>query len=309
MFEEPKDIGALQASPMVRRAFLTAMGMAITLPLATRMARAEEALAGPIALPMPLKTITHHIGISVRDVVKSATFYSRLFGGDNVDGEKSPSLRYFINLNSGSGVSGSTSAGSVAIGLLGTAGGAGHTIPFIDHMCFDAKPFDNARWQARLKQEGMKAFASIFFGVDGIPFQMSGGEGVQMSEGEIEKVPTLYTGKALVTSHGFDYVMIRVSDIDIAAAFFDKFFALKGAMKDGVMWLGDGKSRLGLRKVAAGETPGFDEYVVKVDPFDRRKLSEELRKIGATIHEDKGPSNRTLHFADVDAIKVGLTAI
>jgi len=305
-----RDDGA--GSPMmVRRALLVGMGLAAT-PFWEAMAAqtAGGAASAPLTLPLKLASITHHIGISVRDVTASATFYSKLFGGDNVDGEKTPALRYFINLNSGSGVSGSTSPGSVAIGALGTAGGAGRTVPLIDHICLDARPFEAAAWEARAKQEGYRTGgAGIFIGFDNLPIQLSGGEGVQLSAGAIEKVPTLYKGRALVRSHGYDHVLVRVSDVEKAAVFFNKFFGLRTVGRsDDVLWLGDGATRLGLRRVAAGEEPGFDRYAVKVDAFDRAKLSRELTAIGATVAKPVASDGRKiLRFADPDGLNVALT--
>jgi catechol 2,3-dioxygenase-like lactoylglutathione lyase family enzyme len=265
--------------------------------------QASAANVAPLPLPLKLTTLTHHIGISVRDVVTSATFYSRLVGGTNVNGEKEPFLRYFITLRPGD-----EQPGDVAIGKLGTLGSTGKTTPLIDHFCVGAATYDDAAWRARLKQEGLTYIAQgVFADIDGIAVQVAGGEGGEgLSAGAITKLPPLYTGTPLLQTLGFDHVMLRVNDVERTAAFWKKMFGLSvSARESGTVWITDGARRLGWRKVAAGEQPGVEHYAIRTRPFDRAKLARELPAMGATVGS-YDEVRKGLRLADPDGIKFEL---
>ena len=238
---------------------------------------AEEAgLAGPLPLPLPLEKLYHHTGISVPDVEAAGTFYSRLFGGDNVNGEQEPFLRYFIKLN----------PGEVAIGLLGTLGSTGMTEPLIDHICVDAAPFNDAAWRERLNAENMEYVAQgVFMGVDNIPVQVEGGEGGEsLAAGEVTRMPSLYDGPALVEPRGFDHIVMAVSDISVASTFWQRMFGLSEiGMDGGVMWLTNGgDSRLGLRLAAEGELYGAAYQAVRAR-YDPNATRAALEGLGARV--------------------------
>src|SRR5271169_4803943 len=137
---------------ITRRSVLAALGLALTPGIHGALWADDDTAAKPLALPLKIKTICGHCGVSVPDVTKSALFYSKVFGGENVSGEKQPSLRYMINLGNNAALGG---GGGVAIGKLGTLGGQGQTKSLIDHFCLNAEPFDDNAWQARLKAEGL----------------------------------------------------------------------------------------------------------------------------------------------------------
>ncbi|HEV7715751.1 MAG TPA: VOC family protein, partial [Steroidobacteraceae bacterium] len=229
--------------------------------------------------------------------------YSRLVGGSNVNGEKEPFLRYFITLNPASG-----QPGDVAIGKLGTLGSVGKTTPFIDHFCVGAASFDDAAWRARLKQEGLTYIAQgVFIDSEGIAIQVAGGEGGEsLSAGTISHMESLYTGEPLLHTAGYDHVMLRVKDVEKTGAFYKKMFGLPVVAREGgVAWVSDGKLRLALRKIAAGEQPGIEHYAVKTAPFDRVALTKELVAMGASVGSFDAARN-VFRFADPDGIKVEL---
>ena len=297
-----------------RRDVLAHLGLAAAViavqPLSASMAAAQAADgAGAFVLPLRITSLVHHIGISVRDVLKSAEFYSRVFGGSSVYGEKQPAVRYFISFKPGDAA---VDAGDIAIGKLGTLGSVGKTQPLIDHLCVGAVAHDGAAWRAALEREGIKAVGGgIFFDKDAIAIQVAGARDEQMSAGEVTKMPSLYSGPALVKSTGFDHVMLRVTDPEASAQFYRKLLGLiPSSRQSGIVWFTDGdKVRLGLRKIVAGEEPGVDTYGVKVAAFDRAKVADGLRKLGATVTQmdAEGPS-ASLQFADIDGIKSMLTS-
>ncbi len=285
-----------------RRRVLGGLGLLASAPLLARMAIAQSpptAAVTPMQLPLKLTELIGHIGISVRDVIKSATFYSRLVGGANVNGEKNPSLRYFITLN----------PGSVAIGLLGTLGSTGKTSPLIDHFCVTAAPYDDAAWRARLKAEGLPYIAQgVFLGVDNIPIQVAGAQGGEsLSVGAVGKLPSLYEGKPLIESRGYDHLMLRVRDIDQACAFWLKMFGFSATQEEGVAWISDGRARIGFRGLKSGEEPGIEHYALKTARFDRVKVSEQLGKMGASVGSFDA-RKKALNLADPDGIKLQLVS-
>lgn len=232
----------------------------------------------PMSLPLELARLYHHTGISVPDVEAAGTFYSRLFGGDNVNGEREPFVRYFIKLN----------PGEVAIGKLGTLGSTGKTEPLIDHICVDAKPFNDAAWRARLAAENLPYIASgVFLGIDNIPIQVAGAEdGESLSAGEVTAMPSLYDGQALVDPQGFDHIVMAVSDVAAASAFWQRIFGLDEiGMNGGVLWLGiGGAARLGLRVAHEGEDYGAVYQAVRA-VYDPAAIRAELGGLGAQIKD------------------------
>ena len=294
---------APDAPRVSRRTILTGLGILAATPLLGGPARAQApaasgAVAAPMTLPLKLTSLIGHIGVSVRDVLQSATFYSKLVGGDNVNGEKQPFLRYFMNLN----------PGSVAIGKLGTLGSVGQTKPLIDHFCVTAAPFDDAAWRARLKAEGLTYVAQgVFLDIDNIAIQVAGGEGGEsLSTGTVTRLDSLYTGEPLIRTHGYDHVLLRVRDLDKTAAFWKKVFGFSPSARDSEeLWISDGSVRLGFRTIKGGEQPGIEHYALKVAPFDRVALGKELVKLGATSGTFDSKRN-VLSFDDPDGLKVQL---
>ena len=259
-----------------------------------------------MALPLKIQTLCGHIGVSVPDVTRSALFYSNVFGGDNVTGEKKPFLRYMINL-SGSGVK-LGEGGGVAIGKLGTLGSVGQTRPLIDHYCLNAEPFDNAAWQARLAAEGLKSVGhGVFIDIDGIAVQIAGGEGGEaLAAGEIEVMEPLYTGEPLIRPKGYEHIMLHVVDVEKSAAFYSKMFGLTNAKREsGIVWFSDGATRLALKQVGANEKPNIHHYAVRVPAFDRAKIASGLTALGAKVQAVE-ESRHAIRFADPDGLVVEL---
>ena len=312
----PKTTPKTTPKTINRRALLDLMAQAgLGLSLASCSAlspSSQNSEDDVLELPLQLTTLAHHIGISVRDVLKSAEFYSRIFGGSNVFGEKEPALRYFIAFQP---TDESVDAGDVAIGLLGTAGSVGQTEPLIDHTAVGAVPHSGAEWRAALAEININTLeaASILFDIDNIPIQVSGAVDGSMAAGEITAMPPLYSGEPLVESTGFDHVMLRVNDIELSANFYKLIFGLEPDSREGshTIWYKDNDGvRLGMRNLVEGEVPGVDTYAVKVKPFNSSRVRQGLQDIGATIERPRaGESNQIIRFADIDGIKAVLTAV
>ncbi len=291
-----------------RRLFLMSCGAWAAAPWATRAAAAPA--AAPLQLPLHLRELINHIGISVPDVRKSATFYSHLFDGARLIGQEKPSLRYVIGFY----------PGQMSVGdLRGAAGGAKERA-LIDHFCVATEPYDPAAWRARLDEEGIRYFAGgSFVDIDSIPVQLAGGASraprrrpgpPREGGGGFRPMPPLYTGEPLVKAHGFEHVMLHVSDLEASAAMFEKLFGL-APVRSGAdaVFFGVGPVRLGLRRAAAGEPPNIASYAIKVARFDRPRVSDGLAALGAKVEPADGHErHRVLRFADPDGIGCELWA-
>lgn len=291
-----------------RRLFLQTCGALAAAPWATRAVAATG--AAPLQLPLHLTQLVNHIGISVPDVTKSATFYSHLFDGSRISGQEKPSLRYIINFY----------PGAMSVGDLQGAAGGAQTQALIDHFCVATEPYDSAAWRARLDQQGIRYFAGgSFVDIDSIPVQLAGGRSGAAPRrprpagggGGFMPMPPLYTGQPLVKAQGFERVMLHVSNLDAATAAFRKLFGLvphkSGASE---VLFSVGAVRLGLRKAAEGEKPSIAAYAIKVAKFDRSRVSDALEALGAKVEPEEERGRRTvLRFADPDGITCELWAV
>jgi catechol 2,3-dioxygenase-like lactoylglutathione lyase family enzyme len=276
---------------------------------AQQVAAAPSESAIPLALPLRLSSLINHTGISVPDVKASALFYSKLFGGDKVGGElvpmpagQPPSTRYFLLGDDA----------NVAIGLLGTLGSAGQTQPLIDHIAVTAVDHDAQAWRARLSAENLRYVASeVFLDTDNIPIQVAGGHGgepLTAAGATPAKLPVLYSGKPLTESLGFDHIMLRVPDVAAKVAFWQRLFGIdKVERRNGIVWLSDGKHRLGFRALAAGEKPGYEYQAFRIGKISRRQLKNGLVALGAKIGTRQPQDSRsTVRFTGPDGIQTVL---
>ena len=292
-----------------RRWFLQAVGAVAAAPW---LARADTVATSPLALPLHLEQIVNHIGISVSDVVRSARFYSHLFDGPTILGQVKPALRYSVELY----------PGAMAIGALRPAAVTAGARGFIDHFCVAARPFDLAAWRARLDRDGLRYFAhGTFVEIGDIPVQLLGGRAASTrppgasqagaAAGGFAPMPPLYRGAPLVTAHGFEHVIVQVSDLDGATALFRKLFGLVpqwGA--SGSVSFGLGGVRLGLRSAAGGEKPSIASFAIRVSPFDGPKLTDALSALGAQVEPVERHLQQTvLRFADPDGIACELWTV
>ncbi|WP_428099892.1 VOC family protein [Candidatus Rariloculus sp.] len=289
--------GAGLAGLTRRRAVGGLCALAAT-PLLSPGAFAQAAAATPLDLPLAIDSLINHIGVSVPDVIASATFHGRLFGGNNPRGEREPFLRYFINLN----------PGSVAIGPIGTFPASSLTVPHVDHYCVSAAPFDAVAWQRRLETENLAYLGQGVFGdPDGIAIQVAGGQGGEsLAAGSITELDPLYTGTPLVVPRGFDHLLLRVSSLDATAAFYERMFGFEVARRDpDRIWISDGDLRLAFREAQSGEVPGIDSYAVRTEPFDRPEVSARIASMGGETGPVDGAAN-ALRLTDPDGIRVEL---
>lgn len=288
-----------------RRRLLQGLGALAAAPWIAPAGAADRAV--PLRLPLHLTQMVNHIGISVRDVRKSASFYSHLLDEAHILGQEKPTLRYLINLH----------PGAISVGPLSAGGPSGHhTTPFIDHFAVLAQPFNLASWRARLDALKIRYFAQgTFVPIDGVPVQLLGGHEA-MRRRRARKGPAgagfmpmapLYTGEPLVKAHGFKRVTLQMANLDAATEEFRTLFGLPPHRTDsGRVFFQIADIQLELQDAPSGPSR-IAAFAIKVEPFDRAKVSEALEALGAKVEATRGGGNpAALPFADPDGIECEL---
>lgn len=307
---------------LVRRRVIQSLGLLTAAPW---IARAEPGAAvSPLPLPLHVRELVNHIGTSVADVTRSATFYSHLFQGGTILGQEKPALRYEINFH----------PGALSIGPLrsaGTSGGGEQTHPYIDHFCITTHPFDAAAWRARLDEEKLRHFAGgSFVVIGGISVQLLGGRaapapGAQHARsanpaasatrsagqspppgaaGGFKPMPPLVTDRSIVSPHGFEHLMLHVADLDASAQLFERLFGLTPhSPSPGQRLFQLADVGLELRQASSGERPSIKAFAIRVAAFDPGRVRAALEGLGARVAPLEKSAHRTiLRFADPDGI-------
>ena len=284
--------------PLSRRRVLSGLGVAALLPVIPALSRAQGAptagaqsagapsaatsLAGaaPSASQLPLRTTgLEHMGTVVPDVTAAAKFYGRLFNPE-VYKEKDPPLRYYVTLG---------------VGYLALGSRANEPRSFFDHFCALVQDYNAPAMAEELKAASLPAGR---FGIipdpDGIGFQLLNVPGGLAKS--TESAGRIVEGDALVHPLGLSEVVLHVPDVDKSLAFYRKFFGKEAGRSKRDAWFDVAATRLRIETTASGEAPRVNRIVVKVQKFDKRSVSAELEKLGATI--EKGAKGGGLRFRD-----------
>jgi catechol 2,3-dioxygenase-like lactoylglutathione lyase family enzyme len=116
-----------------------------------------------------------------------------------------------------------------------------------------------------------------------------------------------------VEAIGFDHIVLAVSDLEKSAAYYRKFFGMEVSRtkKPERIWFAAAKTRLGLEGAAGlgsvgRKTPAVDHVCLRVAGFDRRAVTEKLKKLNVEI----APSNDEdlLRFRDLNGLVMELKA-
>ena len=307
---------------LMRRRVIQSLGLLTAAPW---LARAEPSpAASPLPLPLHVRELVNHIGTSVPDVTRSATFYSHLFQGGTILGQVKPALRYEINFH----------PGALSIGPLRSAGAAGQseeTHPYIDHFCIATQPFDATAWRKRLVEEKIRNFAGgSFVVIGGVSVQLIGGRAERppgaeragsaqrpagakppaAAAGGFNPMPALFNGKPIVSPHGFEHLTVHVADLDASAALFTRLFGLAAhAPSPGARNFRVADIRLELREAPSGERPSIKTFAIRVAAFDPSRVRAALEELGAKVEPvETSGERKILRFADPDGIECELWA-
>lgn len=297
----------------VRRHVIQSLGLLTAAPWFTRAA--SNAAPSPLPLPLHVKELVNHIGTSVPDVRRAASFYSHLFQGGTLFGQEEPALRYEINFHPGS-----LSIGPLRSNGAGAAPAGAQRHPYIDHFCILANPFAASAWRARLDEEKVRNFAGgTFVVIGGISVQLFGGRAERPAAskpapppagGGFKPMAPLFEGPSIVRPQGFEHLTLHVADLDSSVALFERLFGLAPhAPSPGLRVFRAAGIRLELRAAQPGETPSIKAFAIRVAPYDPPRVRAALERLGANVEPVEKRGNRTvLRFADPDGIDCELWA-
>jgi catechol 2,3-dioxygenase-like lactoylglutathione lyase family enzyme len=240
---------------------------------------------------LPLKTTgLEHIGMTVPDPEASARFYGQIFDPQLFKEREIPN-RFYVR----------TGIAYIAFGTNANA-----TRPVIDHFCALVENYRAADVRRELEAAGIQMGTGPLgmpTDSDGMRLQLLGVPGGLA--GSIIPGGRISQEEPAVQAIGIDHIMLAVSDLEKAAAFYAKFFGDPTRTRNpDRIWFDVARTRLGLEKVAAGEQPRVHHFTLRVAGFDRARAAERLTRLGATIAPsgDEG----LLRFQDLNGFLVEL---
>jgi catechol 2,3-dioxygenase-like lactoylglutathione lyase family enzyme len=272
-----------------RRTLLQRLGTVALIPLLPGWSRAQNPDPPPSSVTpvsqLPLKTTgIEHISAVVPDVAAAGAFYGRVFN-PLLSKEKDSPLRYYVPFG---------------IGYL-ALGSHGADAPVIfDHFCALVTDYDPAAMAAQLKAEGLPAGR---YGIIPDPDKV----GFQLLRAPGGPAPTwvpagrIVEGDSLVQPIALNYIVHFVADLDKTLEFYRRFLGPETAhtrSPDGA-WFQIAKTRLFLESATTGEPGRIARVGVNVQPFNRKTVKRELKKLGATVEDISG---KGLRFTDANGL-------
>src|SRR5580658_2381093 len=218
---------------------------------------AAAAFAGSRALAqttqLPLQTTgLEHLGMTVPDQKASAEFYGRIFDPQLFQ-ERDPPPRYYVRLGTA----------YIAFGGVATPDIAAK----IDHFCALVKDYKPDAMRTALEQAGI-AMGAGRLGMptdsDGLRLQLLGAPGGLART--IIPSARISTDDAAVEAIGLDHIVLAVSDMEKASAFYAKFFGAPASKSKKLerIWFGVANTRLALEPAAAGSKPAIERICFRI---------------------------------------------
>jgi len=285
-----------------RRSFIAGVGAAL---LASATSVRSQSAATPA---LPLKNLgLEHLDIVVPDTAVSAKFYMQVFRTKLHQQPFQGGIRYFILLGD---LPANRQVGYIAIG----AGGTRPTS--IGHYCALAERYDRNGVAKEMEAAGYKTPTApgaigMWPDPDGLELQLFQPPAGLVTAAVPSELPVETNG--LVSPLGLDHVMLNVRDIDGSLPYYHFVY---GKEVDGTrqqnperLWLNlKNDTRIGLQKVAAGQSPRIEHFCIKVRPFDREAVTAGLKKIGVEVRPSPDEPG-IVRFLDNNGIMVELKAI
>jgi catechol 2,3-dioxygenase-like lactoylglutathione lyase family enzyme len=242
--------------------------------LRTLSAGAAAWMAGGIAqaAELPLRTSgLEHIGMTVPDQEATAKFYGRIFDPQLFQ-ERDPPPRFYVR---------------TGISYIAFGGGAADRPPAIDHFCALVEDYKPQEMRKALEETGITVSGRGPLGMpadpDGLRLQLLGVPGGLART--IIPSSRITQDEPAVQAIGFDHIVLTVSDLEKSALHYRKFFGMEVSRtkKPDRIWFAAARTRLGLEPVAAGKMPAIERICFKVAGFDRRAITEKLKKLNVEI--------------------------
>jgi catechol 2,3-dioxygenase-like lactoylglutathione lyase family enzyme len=250
---------------------------------------------------LPLQTTgLEHLGTTVPDPKASAEFYGRIFDPQLFQ-ERDPPPRYYVRM----GTAYLAFGGSTDVRAAADA----NATPRIDHFCALVKDYKPQEMRAALEQAGIN-MGTGRLGMptdsDGIRLQLLGVPGGLART--IIPSTRITTDDAAIEAIGLDHIVLAVSDMEKASAFYAKFFGAPASKskKPERTWFGVANTRLALEPLAAGSKPAIERICFRIAGFDRRVTRERLKKAGVEVVA--ADNEHLLRFKDPNGFTIDLKA-
>ena len=261
---------------------------------------------------LPLRTPgLDHLDVMVPDVEATTRFYMGLFKTELHAQPFQGAFRYFVLLNP---LNEKREVGYLAVG---DSRGRG---TYIGHFCtsvYDWRRDSAAVFETMAEQfaaggfgefPGSTGFGGLFEDPDGIEIQFLPAPDTLVTAAEPSQLVPWHQG--LVTPHGVQSVLLRVSNMERALAWYGMLYGAHAWTPDQsrpYFEFPESQTRLYLEPASYeyGEMPGIVLFGIKVDPFDKAAVSEAVVALGGTILPMEGPAD-ILRIRDPDGNVVQL---
>lgn len=247
------------------------------------------AFAGPClmsgqaqAQQLPLKTTgLEHVGMIVPDPESTAKFYGPIFNPQLFNSGSSAMPNFVVMTGVG------------YISVTAARPGAPPGLRQVDHFCALVQDYKPDEMKTALQKERVSIIATGGTGAhfladpDGLVLQLEAVPGGFVNP--LLPYPRISQDYPAVQAIGLDHVMLAVSDLNESAAHYSKLFGKEVARtrKPERVWFGVAKTKLGLQLKAQGTVPTVNHVCFKVAGFDRRIVTERLKKQGVEIAPNK----------------------
>lgn len=256
--------------------------------------------AEQIAAQLPLKTTgLEHVSMWVPDVAEAGQFYGKVFN-PALHKEKDPPLRLYVPL--------SLKEPKPPLSYIAIGAANGRPIQ-IDHYCALVEGYNPAAMAERLKQEGVGGVGrfGMYPDADGLQTQMLGLPGGLAAT--TQPASRISDDAPIVEPIGLDNVILQVSDLERALAYYRKFFSGAVTRAGGRVWIEVSGTRLGLETIAAGGKPSISSFCVRTRPFDRTLVTRKLEALSAQIAPAQKADGDVLRFRSPMGLTVDLKGV
>jgi catechol 2,3-dioxygenase-like lactoylglutathione lyase family enzyme len=221
---------------------------------------------------LPLKnTGLEHYGMTVADPKTAAEFYGRIFDPQLFQ-ERDPPPRFYVRLGTS---------------YIAFGGNKDVTEPRIDHFCVLTEGYAGGEARKLMEEAGITFTGAGGLGMaadpDGLRLQLLGVPGGLAKS--IIPATRISQDDALVQAIATDHIMLRVTDLEKSTAHYRKIFGteVSKTTKPARVWFQVVRTRLGLEPVTSGEKPSVHHICVRVAGFDKKAVTEKLKKAGVEV--------------------------
>ncbi|HEV8416665.1 MAG TPA: VOC family protein [Bryobacteraceae bacterium] len=253
----------MKTNECTRRQTLQLLGAGAAVLMTNKAGQAGE---------LPLKnTGLEHYGMTVADPKTAAEFYGRIFDPQLFQ-ERDPPPRFYVRLGTS---------------YIAFGGNKDVTEPRIDHFCVLTEGYAGGEARKLMEEAGITFTGAGGLGMaadpDGLRLQLLGVPGGLAKS--IIPATRISQDDALVQAIATDHIMLRVTDLEKSTAHYRKIFGteVSKTTKPARVWFQVVRTRLGLEPVTSGEKPSVHHICVRVAGFDKKAVTEKLKKAGVEV--------------------------